>query len=161
MKQRKEITPENALARLETLCARSEQCTHDLSCKLRRWGIPAIDSQKIIDSLTERKFVDNCRFARSFVNDKSRFCGYGRIKIRLALMARHIPSRIIDEALEAIDQEEYESTLRRLLSVRASHMNDLGTYEGRTRLYRYGVGRGYESSLVASALRSLIKDIMK
>ena len=47
-KRKKTITPQDALMRLETLCAQSEQCTYDLRQKLYRGGIPLPDSDKII-----------------------------------------------------------------------------------------------------------------
>ena len=33
-------------------------------------------------------------------------------------------------------------------------MSDANSYEGRTKLFRYGVGRGYEPSLVASIIKN-------
>lgn len=154
---RKQLTEENALARLEATCARSERCTYELMTRLRGWGITGPAAERIIDDLTERHFVDDERFARAFVNDRYRFGNQGRFKIRMALVAKHLPRRIIDTALNVIDPDIYRGNLERLLRSRASQTNDLDTFEGRTRLYRYGVSRGYESSLVAETLRSILK----
>ena len=56
---RKPITPQQAMIRLETLCASSEQCTYELRQKLFRWGVGSSDSEKIIESLQRRKFVND------------------------------------------------------------------------------------------------------
>ena len=77
----KQISAKDALVRLETLCARSEQSTGEAREKLRRWGILSADAEKIIDSLVDRRFIDNARFARAFARDKIRFSKWGRIKV--------------------------------------------------------------------------------
>ncbi len=153
----RQLTPENALIRLEALCARSEHCTYEMRTKLRTWGIAPDRAEKIVESLVEGRFVDDARFARSFVNDKFRFAGHGRMKIRLALAAKRIDRDIIAEALSEIDPEEYASRLREILSAKARRIDDIDTYEGRTRLFRFGVSRGFESDAVATAIREMFR----
>lgn len=155
--QRKPITPENALCRLETLCARGEHCEYELRRKLITWGISDSDREKIIKSLRVNRFVDDARYARSFVNDKYRFAGHGRYKIRLALMAKRIDRDIIDNALSEIDQEIYEDKLHHILKTKLARTADSDTFEGRTKIYRFGVSRGFEPELVSRHLREIIK----
>ncbi len=155
--QRKPITPENALLRLETLCARGEHCEYELRRKLVIWGISDTDRERIIKSLRTNRFVDDARFARSFVSDKYRFAGHGRYKIRLALMAKRIDRDVIDEALSEIDQEVYEDKLRHILELKLARTADSDTFEGRTKVYRFGVSRGFEPELVSRQLREIIK----
>jgi len=155
--ERKPITPENALMRLEALCARSEHCAYELRSKLRTWGIAADAADKIIASLTKDRFVDDTRFARSFVNDKFRFSGHGRMKIRMALVAKRIDRNIINDAIALIDSDEYAARLREILAAKARRIDDIDTYEGRTRLFRFGVSRGFESDAVAEAIREMFR----
>lgn len=157
--KRKQITEENALARMETLCARSEHCTYEALSKLRGWGITGEAAERIVNALTDNRFIDDSRFARSYVNDRYRFSGHGRYKIRLALAAKRLPRDIIDSALEEIDPDIYRDNLRKLLRSRAARANGLDSFDGRTRLYRYGISRGYESGLVAEALKEILKSI--
>lgn len=156
-RKNRQITPENALNRLEALCARSEHCTYEMRTKLRTWGIASDQAERIIESLIKGRFVDDARFARSFVNDKFRFAGHGRMKIRLALAAKRIDREIINEAISEIDPDEYTSRLREILSAKAKRIDDLDTYEGRTRLFRFGVSRGFESDAVATAIREMFR----
>lgn len=153
MIRRKQLTEDEAIARLETLCARSERSTFEALQKLRQWGISDSASRKIVQLLTEERFIDDARFARSYVNDKLRFSGWGRIKIKLNLRAKRIADDIVADALAAVDEEEYVEVLERIIGSKASRMTDLDTYEGRTRLYRWGLSRGFESPLVAVAVK--------
>lgn len=155
--QRRPLTPENALVRLESLCARAEHCTFEMATKLRGWGITGYEAEKIIDRLVDNRFVDDERFARSFVRDRYRFSGYGRRKIALGLIAKRIPRDIIDSAMEEIDEDIYFENLRRLIDRKASGL-DTSLFDDRNKLYRYGIGRGYESALVAKAIKMYIAE---
>lgn len=156
MRQRRvePLTPDEAQARLEDMCAASERCTSEMLAKLRRWGIGASEARRIIDDLTTNRFIDDERFARAFVMDKYRVARWGRIKIRAALYAKRLPQWLIDEALTEIDDALYAANLMHLLRLkRRSLGEDASTYEGRTKLFRYGASRGFELPLIAAAIR--------
>ena len=110
-KGKKKITPQEALMRLEALCARSEQCTLDLRQKLYKWEISPSDSDVIIKKLIKTRFVDDSRFAVAFCRDKYRFNRWGRMKIVYGLRAKQLSSHDIQEALKTIDDKEYEDIL--------------------------------------------------
>ena len=55
IRSRKPITPDNALRRLEDLCARSEQCSGEARKKLYNWGISAKDAERNISTLIETR----------------------------------------------------------------------------------------------------------
>lgn len=150
---KKTMEPQAALLRLESLCARSEQCTFDLRQKLARWGVSSGDSEKIIAQLVAARFVDDLRFAVAYCRDKYRFSRWGRVKIAYGLRAKLIASHHINEALAVIDDVEYEAILVALIKTKAKAMKDVDTYEGRTKLFRYAALRGYESSLIAQIIK--------
>lgn len=155
--QRRPITPENAIVRLETLCARAEHCTFEIMTKLRGWGITGSAAEKIVNHLIDNRFVDDLRFAQSFVRDRYRFSGYGRRKIALALMAKRLPRETIDSAMEEIDEEIYFGNLQHIVERKAAAL-DLSCYEDRNKLYRYVISRGYESSLASRAIKMYIAE---
>lgn len=141
--------------RLEALCARAEHCSFELRTKLRNWGITGADAEEVIDSLIKNRFVDDLRFAQSFVRDRYRFSGYGRRKIAMVLVAKRLPRDIIAEALNEIDDDIYYSNLLHITARKATSLN-LEIFEERNKLYRYLISRGYESSLVAGAIKEHI-----
>lgn len=147
------ITPEQALVRLETLCARAEHCSGELRQKLYTWKISPEKSEEIISGLIERRFVDDRRFARAFAIDKARFARWGERKIALALMSKRLPSDIIKDTLAQIDRQLYETNLCELLHAKARSLDAPRTFEGRTKLFRYGVSKGYPPSLVSELIR--------
>ena len=94
---------------------------------------------------------------QSFVHDRYRFSGHGRRKIILALIAKHIPRDIIDTALEEIDDEIYFDNLCHFINRKASSLN-MSLFEDRNKVYRYAIGRGFESSLIVRALKLYISN---
>ena len=99
MREMKEITPEEAFQKAAACCAASEQCVADIRKKLERWGLDATRRQAVIVRLEEEKFVNEARYARSFVRDKFRYNGWGRIKIAQALRQKGIPAAYIEDAI--------------------------------------------------------------
>lgn len=157
MKQRRPVTPESAQIRLETLCARSEHCSGELLQKLRAWGVSPSDSERILQSLRDGRFVDDRRFASAFVRDRLMYSGYGRRRIALALAQKRVDSAIIREALaEGIDSEAYATRLEQLLEIRATRMDETESWESRNKLYKWAVGRGFESDVVVAALKKAL-----
>lgn len=147
-----------ALARLEELCARAEHCQSEMRDKLRLWGIPAGEAEKVLASLREHRFVDDARFARSYVHDKFVYQKWGRRKIAQGLMAKRIGREEIADALAELDTEAYTETLVGLLLAKLrADSTLLDTYEGRVRLYRFALQRGFESTVISVALKRLKK----
>ncbi len=152
--KKKQITPAKAMERLETLCARSEHSVGELQMKLRTWGINPDDARDILESLQKRRYVDDVRFARAYTRDKLRFSRWGRAKIRIGLMSKRVKGELIGLALEEIDENEYREVLMAVLRAKMRTIEDVESYEGKTRLFRYGVSRGFEMAEVSNAIRS-------
>ncbi len=156
--KRKIVSEQQATARLEALCARAEHCSGELLDKLWRMGIERNTARRIVDSLIDRRFVDDRRFARAYINDKLRFAHWGRRKITLGLMQKRVDRNIIDEAIDHIDRKLYISTLRRVLENKTATLPEdtpLSSHEGRVKLFRHAISRGFESQLVANIIRQI------
>lgn len=153
--QRKTLTAANALMRLQDLCARSEQCSYDLMQKLRRWGVPQGDAEKVMEQLYRGRYCDDRRFAEAFVRDKALYNRWGRRKIALGLYAKRIPSGIASDALDTIDPDEYLATLRALARAKARRLGSLAEYEEKAKLFRFLAARGFESELISKVIKEI------
>lgn len=151
----KEIKPEQALMRLESLCARSEQCSFDIRRKLSAWNIPSATADNIIKQLIDNRFIDDQRFATAFCKDKVRFSRWGRVKITHALIQKRISKEKIASAIDVIDEQEYTSNLIDLLHSKAKTIENPDSYDGRTKLFRYAASRGFEPTLVINTIKNM------
>jgi len=145
-----------ALERTMDLCSRSEHCRKDILDKLNNWKITSEKENKtIIKSLTDDKFIDEKRYARSYAQDKFRFNKWGRIKIRAMLKNRGISNNDIDSALEMIDNDSYlkmidEEMVNKRRSIKAKNIFDL-----KGKLFRFGGSRGYENEYIYDFINKL------
>lgn len=149
--RKKEPDAEAILKRMAGLCARSEQCTFDISTKLYKASLPKEKREEIIEYLTANRYIDDARFARSFASYKVRFSAWGKNKIRMALVAKRIKSDLITAAIEAIDEKEYIEALQRVIAAKKKEI-DTTEREGRAKLYRSLMARGFESSLISKMI---------
>lgn len=151
------LTPAQALARLQDLCARAEISTGEALDKLRRMGITGRRADDVVQELVDTRFIDDERFARAFVRDKYRYSRWGRIKIRQALRLKRVDREYIDVALdEEIDSEVYEANLAALLQAKLRQLpDDADPRANAAKLMRFAAGRGFEPGLIVSTLRHL------
>lgn len=140
----RQLTYEQALTRITSLCSASEYCIHDINEKLYRWGISNTDSERIIDYLLDEKYIDEARYAQAYTNDKLRFSHWGRIKIKSMLRMKHISDRDINNAFDNISEEEYESILRDIIKGKAKSEGDAEDYASRAKIIRFALQRGFE-----------------
>lgn len=150
---KKRITAQQALERLETLCAKGERCTYELRQKLWNWQISGHAADDIINKLISAKFVDDTRFAKAYINDKVRFARWGQRKIALGLAQKRIDAGTVRQLLSEIDATVVEQNLLELLNTKARTIQDPRTYEGRTKLYRYALSRGYYPDVVSHVIK--------
>lgn len=153
---KKPLSPEKALERVQLLCSRTEQCTADIVRKLIGWGISHDNVEKIVASLQRDRFLDDARFARAYCYDKFNFSGWGRRKIAQGLWTKRVSRELTMSALDEIDEGEYRKMARLVIKSRVPQIADaLATREGRNKLLRFAVGRGYEIKLAIDIIRSL------
>lgn len=152
MIQRKPITPQQALIRAEELCVRAERSSGEIRAKLRQWGIAATDAERIIVSLTERRFIDDRRFCEAFVRDKINFARWGRRKIAMALYQKGVERAAYADILASIDIDLYQQNLRHILDVKRRSISEPDSYDGRTKLFRFAISRGFEPELIRKLL---------
>ena len=150
----RQLTPAEALAKAEDLCAASEQCEFDIRTKLARWGIRRADADTIIDTLIDGKFIDDTRYAASYVRDKLNHARWGCRKIMAGLAAKRISRRVASDAIDAeFDEDRYCDTLLRLITAKARGMERPLSRDDRMRLARFAVSRGFETNLIVEAIR--------
>ncbi len=146
-----------ALSYAMDLCSRQEKCCSDIREKLLKFRLPEAQIEKILDTLKEEGFIDESRFAGTFVHDKLHFNRWGRIKIRYMLAARQIPEEIITSALNGIDDLSYQEVLRQELVKKRRQIKDDNPFSVRNKLARFAQQRGFESGLIFQVLDDMKK----
>ena len=152
MVAKKPITIEEAYNRVASRCVLREYCRSDWYRKLQEAGLTAQQSGEVLDRLEEEKFIDEERYARSFVHDKLHYDRWGRVKMTSALRQKAISYEDIFTAISSIDQEEYLNILKDVLQKKAKGMKANSDYELKQKLARFAAGKGFEPGLVFKVL---------
>lgn len=137
------------------LCSRSEHCSSEIQEKLKAWGLPAEDSEPVIEKLIVEKYLDEERFARAYAKDKFRFNHWGKQKIAFMLRSKNISPEIVELAFEEIEDEGYLEELRKLLADKEKSIKAKDQYDKRNKLMRFAMGRGFESSQISMIIKEL------
>ena len=151
----KPLTPDQVLDKMAKYCAYQERCVKDVRDKLKTFDIPEEEKTKILDYLLDDRFVNDERFAKSFVRGKVNQSGWGVNKIRFHLIQKGIAKDIIDEALGQTDEEVYRQRLIDILRVKAKSVKAETDFEKKRKLAAYAMQKGFEGGLVWEVLKEL------
>lgn len=145
----------DALDKMAKYCAYQERCVKDVREKLRTFDLPQEEKDKILDYLLDNRFVNDERFAKSFVRGKVNQSGWGLNKIRFHLIQKGIAKDIIDEALGQTDEEVYRQRLMDILKAKSKTVKAATDFERKHKLAAYAMQKGFEASLVWDVLKEL------
>ena len=151
----KPLTPDQVLDKMAKYCAYQERCMKDVRGKLKTFDIPQEEKTKILDYLLDNRFVNDERFAMSFVRGKVNQSGWGLNKIRFHLIQKGIAKELIDEALEQTDEEVYRQRLINILKTKAKTVKAANDFEKKRKLAAYAMQKGFEGNLVWEVLKDL------
>ena len=146
------LSYEQALHRLATYCSRAERCISDVRRKMDDWEIPADQQNQIIRQLQKEKFLDEERYCKAFVNDKSRYNRWGIYKIRYELRKKQLPETLIREALKNLNPEENLERLRLLIEQKKKSVKGKNDFEIRQKLLRFAASRGFSQEEIEKVM---------
>lgn len=102
-------------------------------------------------------FLNEERFARSFVRGKFRFKQWGHRRLLQELQQRQISAYCIRKGLEEIDPTEYRTTLEALVARRGTELTGADPIQRCHKTVQYAIQRGFEPELVWEVWRQYEK----
>lgn len=148
----KQMSEQEVLLRLTSLCSTAEHCSHEMLEKMRRWEIDEDTQARIMEYLVKEKYIDDERYARFFAKDKIRYNKWGRRKVEQAMWQKHIDTDIQQRVLDEIDDDEYLLILRPLLKSKRRTVKAANNYEMNMKLIRFAMGRGFTMDIIRQCL---------
>jgi len=151
----KPLTPDQVLDKMAKYCAYQERCVKDVRDKLMTYDISQEDRDKVLEYLLDNRFVNDERFAKSFVRGKVHQSGWGVNKIRFHLVQKGIAKDIIDDALQQTDEEVYRQRLIDILKTKSKTVKAETDFERKRKLAAYAMQKGFEGGLVWEVVKGL------
>lgn len=129
-------------------CALQDRCLSEMRLKISTWNPDRNLVEAIISKLVDDGFLDEERFAFNYARGKFRMKSWGKLKIAAGLRARLVNASLIQQALAAIDPEEYALALSNLLRKKILQLGG-DTSLNRQKAAYFAASRGFESGLIA------------
>lgn len=138
--------------KLERYCAYEDRCVFQIKKKLLTSLLTDKEKASLILSLQSNKFLDDHRFACSYVSGKTRIKKWGEYKIRMGLKAYQINEQTIAIAMKEIQLDDYFKTLKYLIEKKSGQLSAIDNdYEKKIKIIRFLVSKGYSLSDIYQA----------
>jgi len=111
----------------------------------------------IVVHLLQHNFLNEERFAKTFVSGKFKIKAWGRRRLTFELKQKDISKVNINQALAEISDEEYNEFFNDLAEKRAKLLKEPDKYKKKKKFVDYFLYRGWESYLVYDKANELIK----
>lgn len=148
-----ELSNDAILKKVLRYCAYQDRCTQEVKTKLTSFDMPDSEKGKIVKLLVDEGYLDDERYASTFVRSKIHLKKWGVNKIKMSLKMKGISDDIIQNAISEIDHEIYRDELIKVL--KAKKINESDPYKRKAKLAQYAMQKGYEPGLVWDALRNI------
>lgn len=157
-KKQTPLSKAEAYLKVASFCAYQDRCRQEVREKLYTYELTDSEVEDILEKLEKEKFLNEERFAKAFAGGKFRLKKWGRIKIKQELKMRAIPDAYIRKALGDINEEEYTEILNGLLEKKKQAERLKNTMEGKQKLLRYALSKGYEQDLIWDGITTLFAE---
>ena len=152
MQTNRTMTEQEAYLKLAALCAQAEHCQQEMRDKMRRWGLDAEATERVVARLVSERYVDDERYCRAFVADKVRYNKWGRRKVEQALWMKHIDASVSQQVLDAVDDAEYVAVLKPLIKQKRRSTKASSDYELNMKLVKFALSRGFGMDIIRQCM---------
>jgi len=138
----------------EKFCVYQERSHREVIKKLRDLGAKPNEIDLVIVHLIEHNFLNEERFAQSFVRGKHSIKKYGKIRIVRELKLRNISQYNIKKALEEISEQQYKNTFEELCQKTWNSMEEKNILKKKKKFFDSLLYKGYETDLINEYLQN-------
>jgi regulatory protein len=143
------------IRQIESYCAYQDRSRKEVEIKLIQLG--ALPNQKlsVLIRLELQGFLDDERFAKSFVRGKFKQKKWGLNKIKNQLKLKGIDSKLIQLAIQEIENDDYNNTINILAEKKWLNLKDENLFKRKEKVAKYLLSKGYESNIVFELVKNL------
>ena len=144
------------LQAIQHYCAFQERCHSEVRYKLLELGFRGQDVEEAIASLVGDGFLNEERYAKSYIGGKFRIKHWGRKKIVLELKKKKVSDYCIKKGLKEIDEDDYWNALKKMALKKYSELKtEKNVWIRKQKTQRYLLQKGFESDLIQEILKEI------
>jgi len=129
-------------------CATQERSQQQVRDKLYDWGLFGDEVEEVLSWLISEDFVNEERFAQSYVRGHFKLKKWGKLKIKQGLEQKKISPYCIKMGMKEIDAKDYHSTIQSLVEKKWRSLKESNMYIKKQKTVRYLLQKGFEADLV-------------
>lgn len=152
------MTESEAFKKIAYFCAYRERSIKETREKLNSFELEDAKVDFLLDKLKEERYLDEKRFAESYVGGKFRVKQWGKIKIKMGLKAHGISNASIGEALATISEHDYANTLTELFSYKLRELKSVDSAANKQKMYNFLCSKGFEPEIVLLLIHKWAKE---
>ena len=154
---KKTYTVQEATKKLEHYCAYQERCHKEVVQKLTDMRMIPEAIDVIVVHLLQHNFLNEERFAKTFVSGKFKIKAWGRRRLTFELKQKDVSKVNINQALAEISDTDYVDFFNDLAEKRANLLKEPNLFKKKKKFIDYFLYRGWEPHLVYDKANELIK----
>ena len=142
------------LEKMRSYCMYQERSVQEVKKKLTCLQVISKTKSKIINHLIDDDYLNEVRFAKSFIQGKLRIKKWGRIKLNYELRIRGVKKFIIDEQINKISNDDYYDYFNEFSNNKIKILK--GSKDEKKRSFiNYFTYRGWENNLIYEKLNEI------
>ncbi len=134
----------------------SPRTRRELADDLRKRGVPDDIGDRVLNRFAELGLVDDCEYARMWVESRQRTKGSARSVLRQELRGKGVSDDDARDALAAIDDDSERDRAVTLVSGKLAGMARLDPATRQRRLVSMLMRRGYRQSVAVSVVAQVL-----
>lgn len=155
-KYKKKYSADAVLQKMFAYCSYQERCHYEVRSRVLQYEIYGDELEQIISELIEQDYLNEERFARSYVRGKFNIKSWGKVKIIQGLKFKKISQYCIDRGLEEIDPVNYDETLLKVMSNKRNLIKESDSFKIRQKLFQFALQKGYHSADINRLITQLV-----
>lgn len=141
--------------KLEHYCAYQERCHQEVYQKMFSFDLSSHEKEELMVYLIDNNFLNEERFAQSFVRGKHHYKKWGKARIINELKIRNISSTMIKIALKEINDALYFETFEELANKHWETISETNLMKKRKKFCDYFIRKGWENELIYDKVKEL------
>ena len=153
--QEKKLFPFDEIKqKLVNYCVYQDRCHTEVEQKMREFLLIPEAKEEILLYLMKENFLNEERFAKSYVRGKFYIKKWGKNKIKLNLLQKGISEKLILKSFSEINQEDYVKELKLLIEKLQPLGKGLKEYQRKQKLIKFLMSKGYEYEEIVNQFQS-------
>lgn len=151
------MTKSEAVQKLKKFCDYRERCHSEVRTKLISLKVYGDQLEEVILELVQDNYLNEERYARSFVRGKHRINKWGRQRITRELKLKGVSQYCIKKGLSEIDTREYNEALQKIVEKYISfRQNRYPIQVLKKKTLQHAINKGYEYQLVIDSINDIM-----